>query len=125
MDQLRQLGGFLRIHPGGGFVEEQNLRLRRQCPGNLQLALLPIRQILRQRRLFFRQADNFQQFHRFLQHALFLAVIGRQTQNCRQGGILHRLVHRQLDVVQHGHVFKQPDILKRPRQPQAGDHIRL
>ena len=55
----------------------------------------------------------------------FLPPIGRQTKDGRKGGILHVLGHGHFDIVQHGHVLEQPDILKGPGDTQAVDLIRL
>ena len=43
-DKGRQLLRFLRVHAGGRLIQKQQLRLRRQCPGDLQPPLLAVGQ---------------------------------------------------------------------------------
>ena len=45
-DHFHQLFGFLWIHAGSRFVQQQKLGFRRQGPGNLQTPLGAVRQIL-------------------------------------------------------------------------------
>src|SRR5690606_39835100 len=43
-DEADQLFGFLRVEARGGFVQHQQFRVQRQCPGNLQPPLVAVGQ---------------------------------------------------------------------------------
>ena len=114
MDQLHQVALFLRIHPRGRLIEHQNLRPRRQRPGDFQPSLQPVRQRASRIVQPIDQIERPQQFDRlFLLLRFFDLMLFRSDQR-PQKSMGHRPVEPDQHIIQHAQSAKEPDILKCP-----------
>ncbi len=123
LDKFQQAPGLGRVHAGGRFVQQQDLGVGGQRPGDLHLALQAVGQVARFPVLVFGQAH-------FLQHLggllggifLVLAVAGGVQQGVQHiGPGMDVAAH--LHVFQHRKVLEQLDVLEGTHDAQLGHFL--
>ena len=111
-DQVHHVFGFLRIHPGGWLVEQQQQRLGRQRPRDLQPPLQAIGRFCACNIAdAFAQPDVFEQFHRPFERVVFLVPRAAQAEHRRDRMRVQARVHPDQHIFERGHAAEQADIL--------------
>ena len=123
-EELDDILGFLRVHAGRGFVEEQQLRVRSQRPGDLEAPLGTVGEVLGQLVLYIIETDIPHQAQGLDLGLLLLAVEPRQAQQGLQRRLLEVDVHANHDVLDDRHVGEEADVLEGPRDAAGGDLVR-
>ena len=122
-DHRHQLLGLLRVHPGGGLVEDEQVGLGGQRPGDLQAALLPVGQRRGALLGHVVQPHGAEQAHALVLHpGLRLAELAGSEDGV-EPGVLRADVVGGLDVLKDRHLLKEADVLERPGDPERGDAI--
>src|SRR4051794_7151948 len=119
--ELRRL---LRVHAGGGLVEQQHLRVGRERARDLEPALVAVRQVDRdliEHRLT--QAHVGELLARLLVRALLLAPLPGRTQDRAEEARVRARVLRDEHVLDRRHRAEQPDVLERAREPALHDPV--
>jgi hypothetical protein len=124
-DQVHKIAGFLGVHSGGRFIKHKQARLGSQSPGDLEAALVTIRQGTGD---FFTAAlepgeleELVGTFGNLLFFCLLELVPDYGTEKERPGSTMTTY----LDIIDHCQVVKEPDILKCSGDPQGSDRLRL
>ena len=112
VDGVHQLLGLVGVHTGGGLVQQQQLRVRGQCAGNFQLALLAVGQLAGLVVGLLVQVKDFEQLHGLAVHLVLFFLVSRQTQDAGPHIVPDLVVQTDLDVIQHRHIIEQADILE-------------
>ena len=111
--------------PGGGFVEQQQLRLGGQRADDFQPALVAVGQTLGRFVAELAQVEDLQQFHD-LPGDLCLAVAkGAAAPEGIADAVRTVQLHGGAHVVEHAHAREQPDVLKGAGDAQRGEPMRL
>ncbi|CAN4001764.1 IMPACT family member yigZ, partial [Dysosmobacter welbionis] len=121
-DEGRQLVGLLGVHARSRFVQQQQLRIRGQGPGDLQPPLLAVGQGVRLLPGNVAEVHLRQQlFHPLALPRLLLPVQmeGRSEEIARRTA-----VHGRQHVVEHRLVLPQTDILEGPGHAHPGNLVR-
>ena len=125
LDEVHELDTFLRVHAGGGFVQQQHAGLGGQGAGDLQTALGTVGQVAG---LF---VPQILQVHGLQQAVgdvdgflLFAAGGGVAGQGAPDAG-LGAAVAADHHVLQHGHVAEQTDVLEGAGHAQRRDEVGL
>ncbi len=127
LDELAHDLFFSRVHPGRRLVEDQQPRAQRQRPRDLEPALVAVGQLTGRSlaHLGGVEADRFHQTVRVVAaRPLGTAQEGKRRQ-LHEGVIAQPRVHTDHHVLERGQIWKQPDVLKRARDPKPGDAMRL
>lgn len=74
VDGVHQLLGLVGVHTGGGLVQQQQLRVRGQCAGNFQLALLAVGQLAGLVVSLLVQVKDFEQLHGLAVHLVLFSL---------------------------------------------------
>ena len=112
-----------RIHARGRLVQEEQFRAGSKSPGNLQPALIAVRQVAR--RLLFDPAYSHQvqqvpgELHSF---ALFPTVTGQTEKGAGYTGAMPG-VGAHHDVLERRHLGEEADVLKGPGHSEPGDLV--
>ena len=127
-DQLGHLVGLLRVHAGGGLVEQQQLRLGGERAGDLQPAPVGVREAVG--RLIppvTGQAlpEEGQHLLGAGAHLSLLAPGAGQAKDRLERSGPRPAVRRRHHVLDHRHVEEQAQALERARDPQPGDLVGL
>src|SRR5512140_120850 len=113
------------VHPGHRLVEEQELRLERQRPAELD----PLAKAVGQRpHRLLPDVFDLEEVDDVLYRlpVLDLLVPGRPEEDAaRQDPALHELVAAQHQVVEDGHVVEEGDVLEGAGDPQVGHLVRV
>ena len=127
-DQLGDLLRLLRVHPGGRLVEEEQPRVRRRRPGDLEPAAVRVREAvgglvpaIAHQPL----TEEREPLLRELADLLLLAPHARRAQHRAEDAGLRVPVRGRHHVLAHGHVEEQPQRLERAGDPAARDLVRL
>ena len=114
LDERRHPRRLAGVHAGRRLVEQQQLGLAGQRAGQLEAALVAVRQVLGGILLVAaRQADQLEQLARPVPGRLLLDAHRRQLQQRRPPARLHARVAPDHHVGEHGHGAEQPDVLER------------
>ena len=124
-DQRVELVGLVRVHAGGGLVEQQQPRLRRERARHFEPALIAVGQVGCLRVALVGEAEEGEQVQRVLAHA---ALLARLAERALQHRARERLPHRRIGAAvladhhgfQHREVREQPDVLERARDAAQG-----
>ena len=81
-DEVDELGRLLRIHPGRRLVEEEELRLRRERPSDLEAALVAVREVARVLVLMASEVTVREELARSLPRLTLLAPNARGARGC-------------------------------------------
>ena len=84
-----EFGTLIGVHASRRLVQQQQLGIRCQRSGDLQLALLSVGQAGGRLPRFSVQIEDLQQLHCLFIHGPLLHKIGGQTQNSRGRGVFH------------------------------------
>ena len=114
--------GLARVHPGGRLVEQEEDRVGRERPGDLQPALVAVRQVLGQLVVLALESDELEELLGALARRHLLGPVARRREERVDPGRLEPGVHPDEDVLQRGHVREEADVLERPAQP-GDDHV--
>ena len=120
--QLRCLRG---VHAGGRLVQQQDLHIGGQGPGDLQLALLAVGQAGGGDVRLIPQAADLQQVHGLFRDLLLRLPEFRRAEGGVQQVIVQVLGKGHLHVFDDRHIRKQPDILKGPGDPGLHELVDL
>ena len=118
---LERLG---RVHAGRRFVEQQQARLVGQGAGDLQPALVAVRQLHRQAVAATLEPHEVEQAERLDVGLLLLVALGRRAHDRAEPGRVEVVVLADEDVLDRGHAREQADVLVRPRDAVVGDLVR-
>ena len=121
-DEVGQLARLLRVHAGGRLVEQEELGLGGQGPGDLEPSLVAVGQVPRQLVGTLLEPHEIQ---KLLSPRMRLDLLASDP-GCPQDGAepapLEAMVQADQHVVLGGHVPEQPDVLERAGDPDA-DHL--
>ena len=120
-DHPHQVLGLLRVHAGGRFVEEQELRLGRQCARDLEAALGAVREVARGRVRVLVELHDLQELPGLAFDLALLRVIGRETQDSGERIVPHVVVVAGPHVVEDRQVVEEADVLERSRDARLVD----
>ena len=123
-DEAHEFGAFLRVHPGGGLVEEQEVRAGRQGAGDFKAPLRPVGQA---RRLFVHvgiEREAVDEALRLLADFLFLAPCAGQAEDGHPPLAFAADLTADHDVFQRGFVAEEPDVLEGPGHARPADPVR-
>ena len=119
VDERGERRRLLRVHAGRRLVEQQQLRLQGQRPGDLEPALVAVRKVLGELVVGAADADELEQLlGRVARLALLVALPG-QPQDRRGNAALQVRVHRHHHVLGGRHGPEQPDVLERAGHARA------
>ena len=115
----------LGFMPGGRLVEQQQRRLVAERAGQLQPALVAVRQVLGQLVLAPAQPDEPEQLARRVRRRPPPRAAGA-ARRCRWSTMfeLELEVHADEHVLERGHVLEQPDVLEGAAHPGRHDVVR-
>src|SRR5512141_3131291 len=115
----------LEVHPGHRLVEEEELRLERQRPAELD----PLSKAVGQRpHRLLPDVLDLEEVDDVLDRLPVLDLLGPRRPEedpARQDAALHELVAPQHQVVEDGHVVEEGDVLEGAGDPQVGHPVRL
>src|ERR1700694_3549526 len=124
LHELHQLGLLLRRESGRRLVEQQQLRVRGQRPGDLEAALLAVGKVARVVFGVPLQPHEAQQLHRALADVLLLPTLERRLEDrVPQLGVHPRMLADE-DVLDHRHVIEEAAVLECSRDPELGHAVR-
>ena len=124
-NQLRQRRRFLIVHPGGRFIQQNQLRMRRHRARNLQFPLLTVRKLGRDMVRHIIQPHVLQEFMRFADRIGFLLAHGFRMEDAAPKPRVQPGMATDENIFQHRHVCKETDILKCAGNPAVDDFMRL
>ena len=127
-DQLGDLLGLLRVHPGGGLVEQQHPRVRRGRAGDLEPAPVRVGEAvggLVPAVAHQPLAEEREPLLGELADLLLLAAHAGRAQHRAEDAGLRVPVRGRHHVLAHGHVEEQAQRLERAGDPAARDLVRL
>ena len=101
---LHEFPGFGIVHARCRFVQAEELGVGRQCPGNLQLALLSVGQVARPHVRLLIQIKDSEQFQRPAVGVFLLQPEPPGLAHRLQKVVVHAVMHGCLDIVQHCHI---------------------
>lgn len=117
-DDVHQRRGFLVVHAPGGFVQDQQARVRSQSTRDFQQSLISVGQASGGFRAAVGQAHEAQFLHAAGHGGLFLAALARRVQHAGEQTGLHPAMPSGQHVFQHGQLSEQADALKGTRNAQ-------
>ena len=121
-DEIGQLAGLIGVHPGGRLVQQQQGRVGAEGPGDLQAALVAVRQVLAELIVLALEADERQELAGPLRGRDLLTAVARRREQRVDPGRLEPRVHPDEDVLERRHVREEPDVLERAAKP-GHDHV--
>ena len=123
IDELGQDLGLARIHPGGRLVQEEELRLGGERAGDLEPALVPVREILRQLLILAAKPDELEQLQGPRPGAALFRPHARRPEDRPRHRRREPRVLADQDVVEDRHVLEEPDGLERPGDATSHDRV--
>ena len=124
-DEVGHLAGLARVHAGRGLIEQQQLRARAEGTGDLEAALIAVRQVAGPRVRSSFQPDQFEEPHALVDRRLLLVEHRRGPQDRVPPVTPEVDVDAGPHVVEGRHRPEQPDVLERPPDAQGGHFVRL
>ena len=121
-DQFLDVG---RVQAGGRLVEQQQLRPGRQGPGDLQLALGAVGEILRIVVGEGGELEDLEQLEGFALDGCLALKVATAAGDAVEEAVAEAVVLGDADVVEHRHVGPQADVLEGARHAQGGDPVRF
>ena len=121
-DEVGQLLGLLRVHAGCRLIEEQQLRLRRKCTGDLETALKSVRKARGDIILVLIEALLPQKLLGLCPHALLFLPV--QAQRRAEDIVLRTEMLGDQDVIEDRQVREETDVLEGPGNAELRDGIR-
>ena len=120
-DERHQGGGLLGVHAGGRLVEEQQLGLGGQRPGDLQPSLRSIGQALGEFVATPSQAHVLQQREALVAHGLLLLDGATRAGHHAEQAALRAAVLSHHHVLERRHLVEQADVLEGAGDAELGD----
>ena len=114
-DQVHQLLLFRWIHPGGGFVQEEELGLCGQGPDDFETPLITVGKAFAIGFSEAIQAKDLQQLHRFVLNTSFDLAKNAATKEGIADALRPIALHRGAHIVEDTHLRKEADVLERAR----------
>ena len=111
-NHLHKLLRLLRIHAGGGFVEEQEFRLGGKCASYFQSTLCTVGKILGDFVSVSVEFENFQQIECFVLDRLLLSEIATHAQDRFNQAILDVAMISDFYVVENAELAEQANVLE-------------
>ena len=121
--KLRELGSLLRIHARGGLVEEQELRLGRQRPRDLETALVTVGEIPREVLVAALEGAESQELARVIRCFPLLAPDARCAKDRANDATVETSVHAHEHVLERGHLLEEPDVLEGAADAELRDRV--
>ena len=121
-DEVSQLLGLLRVHAGRRLIEEQQLRLRRKCTGDLETALKSVRKARGDIILVLIEALLPQKLLGLCPHALLFLPV--QAQRRAEDIVLRTEMLGDEDVIEDRQIREETDVLEGPGDAELRDGIR-
>lgn len=122
-DQVHQVDFFGGVHPCGGLVEQEKLRLRRERADNLQTALVAVGKRFARTVPMLEQAEDPEQFEHMRTNLPFLIMVSPPPEDGVGNPVPEMHVAGGPDIVKNAQRPEEPDVLKRPRDPAPGDPV--
>ena len=122
VDERLLLGG---VEAGGRLVEEEDLGLGGQRPGDLEPSLVAVGQVAGGRLGAVGDADELEQASRLVLAPALLPEVPRAAEQGARDARRVPGVGAHHDVLHGGHVREQPDVLERAGHAGRGDVVRL
>ncbi len=122
-DETGDIFGLLEIHPGGRLVEQENLGVHRQCSSQFDSLLHPVREHADQA---LAEGLDLQEIDDVLGTGpvdYFLTLGSAPVDGSRQRTVREMEMAAEQDVVQHGQILEQFDVLERAGNPQCSDAV--
>ena len=121
-DKVGQLLGLLRVHAGCRLIEEQQLRLRRECTCDLETALKSVRKARGDIILVLIEALLPQKLLGLCPHALLFLPV--QAQRRAEDIVLRTEMLGDQNVIEDRQIREEPDVLEGPGDAELRDGIR-
>ena len=123
-NELHQLTDLERVHPGSGFVQQENPGARRNGAGDLQFPLIAVRQVSRKLLPPVLEGKDREILFNLLPRPPLLPVERTGPEQGGGGSIPDVRVVRDAHVVHHRQLPEEADVLEGPRDPPPSDHVR-
>src|SRR5438270_13961253 len=118
VDRVHQVVRFAIIESRGRFVEQEQLRSRRERARDLQTPLIAVRKILRAITRAALQSKDAQESQRFVFGDLLRFLKSIRVQNSRRAGVCVVDVSTDLHIVENRELFEETDILECARHAE-------
>ena len=122
-DEADELQRFLRVHPRGGLVEEQELGLRRERTGDLEAPLIAVREVPCVVVVTAGEPAVVEQLRCPLMRFALLAPDPPRAQDAPDDPALQAAMHPDEDVLERRHLLKEADVLERPADAALGGGV--
>ena len=122
-DHFHQFVRFLRVHARRRLVEQQQLGLGRQRPGDFQPALFAVRQVPGDFIAPVVEFEHLQAFQRLGFDLVLFRIIPADAQHRFRHAVFHVEMIGDLDIVQDRQVGEQPDVLEGPGDAPLRDLV--
>ena len=113
-DEADELERLLRVHPGGGLVQEQELGLGGERTGDLEPPLVAVREVACVVVVTAGEPAVVEELRRALVRLALLAPDPRRAQDAPDDPALQAAVHADEDVLERRHLLEEADVLERP-----------
>ena len=118
-DEVGHLARLAGVHAGRRFVEQEQLRPRPEGAGDLEAALVAVRQVARPGLRPALETDQLEEAHPLVDRVDLLVEHRRRAQDRIPPVALEVDVDADPDVVQGRHRAEQPDVLEGPADARA------
>src|SRR5439155_6636130 len=118
------LARLMRIHPGRRLVQQEEFRLSRERPGDLESALVPVREVASVLVVAAHEPAVSEELAAPLASARFLAAYTWRPDDARDDAALEATVHADQDVFEGGHLLEEPNVLEGPPDTPLGRRVR-
>jgi hypothetical protein len=122
-DERRELSRLLRIHPCGGLVEQQELRVGSERPRHLEPPLVAVGKASCPLPMTARKPAVEEELARSVARLGLLALHAARTQDGADDAGVQPAVHPDEHVLDGVHLGEQPDVLERPADPESRDRV--
>ena len=122
-DELHQLDFLGRVHPGGGFIQQQQLRARGEGADDFQPALVAVGQALGRCVGEFSELEKLQHVHDLRGDFLLLVPKDRPARERVRDAADDVQVEGDAHVVEDRERREEADVLERPRDAVLGDLV--
>jgi hypothetical protein len=123
LDQADEFDFLGRVHAGGGFVEQEEFRFRREAADDFEAALFAVGQALRGGVAEAAEVENIEELFGALRDRGFVGAEGAEADERLDRGGLAVEIAGDADVVEDGEGAEEADVLERARDAKLDDLV--